>query len=582
MVQAELSGVKLRPILFIFAVSLVLGLPMLLFGPLVDGHDFYEHLNFTKHFSEQLWSGDLYPRWLVGMNHGLGSPSYFVFPPLPAYVATLLQPPGSLLHFNAFNVATFLPLFGSGICAFLWLHTTVSRKIAAACAALYMLMPYHLAIDFYRRCAIPECWAFVWMPLILYFTNRVVAGKQRAIAGLAVAYALMIFSHLVTLAMFFPIPLALTIIWCPREQRFRSFIRVCAAMALGAGISAVYLLSGLANAKYIPASRLVSRDFYQVPNQILSFGKGLFVHSLDGWFQFLQAVSWTAVSMILLATICGVVALRAGPRHSRRTVIWWIAVCYISVLMMSRISSPLWTSFPRLQQAVQFPWRLNAILCLGSVALLATCLSNLPRDRGLARSLVLYGTALIAVTWLFAYGNVLWRYRVDVPPGPPNERHLISDNDGWLVAWLPPGTNQRSSLIASQGQRVRFKNGEGVARVGMWKPRQIELETSSTAGGWVMVNQFYYPAWKAELIGQTAPLEVRTAMPEGLLEVLVPAGVQEIRVDIPVSQSEHMGRWLSTLCILLCMALGMGKEPKVFPGKIKSGRASLEQVVPSR
>jgi hypothetical protein len=575
MAQAELSELKLRPIVFIFVVSLALGLPMLLYGPLVDGHDFSEHLNFTKHFSEQFWSGDFYPRWLADMNHGLGSPSYFIFPPLPAYVATLLQPLANVLHFNAFNVATFFPLFGSGICAFLWLHTTVSRKIAAACSALYMLMPYHLAIDFYRRCAIPECWAFMWMPLVLYFTNRVIAGKQRAIAGLAVAYALMIFSHLVTVAMFFPIPLALTMLQSRREQRLRSAIRVGAAMALGAGISAVYLLSGLANAKYIPASRLVSRDFYQVPNQILSFGKGLFIHSTDGWFQFLQTVSWTVVSMVLLATICGAVALRVGPRPSRRVVIFWIAVCYIAVLLMSRFSAPLWAGFPRLQEAIQFPWRLNAILCLGSLALLAICLSNLPLDWGLARSLTFYGTALIAVAWLVAYGSVLWRYRVDVPPGPPNERHLISDNDGWLVAWLPPGTNQRSSLIASQGQKAKFKNGDGIAQVRAWKPRQIELETNSAAGGWVMVNQFYYPAWKAELIGQATAVEVRTAMPEGLLEVHVPAGVQETRVEIPVSRAEHIGRWLSVLCTLLCIVLGMSKgtEGRFRGDQIPTGKS---------
>lgn len=581
MAQVELSGVKLRPLLFILAVSLVLGLPMLLYGPLVDGHDYYEHLNFTRHFSEQFWSGDLYPRWLVDMNHGLGSPSYFVFPPLPAYVATLLQPLARLLHFNAFNVATFLPLLGSGICAFLWLQAMVGEKVAAACAAVYMLMPYHLAIDFYRRCAIPECWAFMWMPLVLYLTNRVIAGKRRAVAGLAIAVALMIFSHLVTLAMFFPIPLAVAILQSRRGQRLRSVIRVGAAMALGAGVSAAYLLSALAHAKYIPASRLVSRIFYQVPNQILSFGKGLFVRSSDGWFQFLQTVSWTTVSMVLLATICGAVAFKVGPQDLRRIVGFWMAVCYVAVLLMSRLSSPLWTGFPRLQEAVQFPWRLNAMLCLGSLALLAICLSNLPRNWGLARSFAVYGTGLIVVFWLFAYGNILWRYRVDVEPGPPNERHLISDNDGWLVAWLPPGTNQRSSLIASQGPKARFKDGDGVAQVRVWKPRQIELETNTSTGGWVMVNQFYYPAWKAELIGSTAPVDVRTAMPEGLLEIHVPAGVQEVQAEIPVSRTEHIGRWLSVLCILICVVLGVIKEPKVASGEIKSGRASLEQVGPS-
>jgi len=568
--RPEISKVKLRPILFIIAFSLFVGFPMLVYGPLVDGHDTYEHLNFTKHFSEQFWQGDIYPRWLVDMNHGLGSPSYFVFPPLPAYLCTLLQPVAKVFHFNAFNLTAFLPLLGSGICAFLWLHTMVNQRVAAVSAALYMLMPYHLAIDFYRRCAIPECWAFMWMPLILYFTARVIAGKQRAVAGLALAYALLIFSHLITLVMFFPIPLALAIIQPPTGQRVRSVLRVGMAMALGAGISSVYLLSALANAKYIPASRLVSRDFYQVANQLLSFGKGLFVHPADGWFQFLQAVSWTAVSMVVLATICGLVAWKFGPRDCRQTVILWIAVCGSAVVLMSRLASPLWVHFDKLHEAIQFPWRFNALLCVGTLALVATCLSNLPPDWGLPKAIAVSGVALITATWLFAYGNVLWRYKVDVAPGPPNERHLISDNDGWLVAWLPPGTNQRSSLIASQGPKARFKQGDGSAEVRLWKPRQIELETNSAAGGWVMINQFYYPTWKAELVGQTAPLEIRAAMPEGLLEVEVPAGIQEIRVGIPVSRAEHLGRWLSALSALLCILWGSRKEPQVTSSETES------------
>ena len=168
--MGKLNLTKVAPILALFLVSAVLGLPMLLHGPLVDGHDAYEHLNFIKHFSEQFWQGDFYPRWLIDMNTKLGSASYFVYPPLPAYVCVLLEPAARILHFNAFNVAAWLPLFGSGIAALMWLQGFVDKRVAAACAALYMLMPYHLAINFYSRCDIPECWAFVWMPLILYFT----------------------------------------------------------------------------------------------------------------------------------------------------------------------------------------------------------------------------------------------------------------------------------------------------------------------------------------------------------------------------------------------------------------------------
>lgn len=77
------SRIQFRYILLVVACAVVLGFPLLRYGPLTDGHDTHEHLNFIKNFSAQFWHGDLYPRWLMDMNKGLGSPSFFVFPPVP-------------------------------------------------------------------------------------------------------------------------------------------------------------------------------------------------------------------------------------------------------------------------------------------------------------------------------------------------------------------------------------------------------------------------------------------------------------------------------------------------------------------
>jgi hypothetical protein len=54
--------------------AVVLAAPMLGYGPMPQGHDTDEHLNFARYFGEQFWGGEWYPRWLIGMNHGLGSP----------------------------------------------------------------------------------------------------------------------------------------------------------------------------------------------------------------------------------------------------------------------------------------------------------------------------------------------------------------------------------------------------------------------------------------------------------------------------------------------------------------------------
>jgi len=119
-------------VLVLTAAAVVLGLPMLIYGPMVNGHDTYQHLNYSQHFATQFWEGEWYPRWLLGINHGLGSPSLYIYPPFASYVTALLQPVGSVLHFNSFKVAEFLALLGSGWAAFLWMRTLVSRALISA------------------------------------------------------------------------------------------------------------------------------------------------------------------------------------------------------------------------------------------------------------------------------------------------------------------------------------------------------------------------------------------------------------------------------------------------------------------
>lgn len=62
-----------RHLVIIVAVALLLTMPLLING-CMNGHDFFFHVIFSHHFTEQFWNGDLYPRWMSKMNAGFGSP----------------------------------------------------------------------------------------------------------------------------------------------------------------------------------------------------------------------------------------------------------------------------------------------------------------------------------------------------------------------------------------------------------------------------------------------------------------------------------------------------------------------------
>ena len=65
---------RFRDVALILGASIGLGFPALHYG-MPDGHDSYEHVSRYSSVANQFREGEIYPRWLAGMNSGLGSPA---------------------------------------------------------------------------------------------------------------------------------------------------------------------------------------------------------------------------------------------------------------------------------------------------------------------------------------------------------------------------------------------------------------------------------------------------------------------------------------------------------------------------
>ncbi len=202
----------------IAAAGIVLALPVLILGIPIFSDDGVTHAMWYSRFSEQLWSGDLYPRWLMNMNGGLGSPVFFYNPPVPFFLTSLLRPlfANDPQGWHQVGVSCAIALVASGISAYFWLKEISDPKSAIVAAVLFMAMPYHLA-DLYMRGAMAELWAFVWLPLILFFTYRIARGRWFACAGLAVSYALLVMTHLPTTLIFSVVPIGYVLFTANRE-----------------------------------------------------------------------------------------------------------------------------------------------------------------------------------------------------------------------------------------------------------------------------------------------------------------------------------------------------------------------------
>ncbi len=68
---------KKSSVLILILVGCILAFPIIFYGIPFQSDEGVPHARLYIHFSEQFWNGELYPRWLVGMNNGLGSPVLF-------------------------------------------------------------------------------------------------------------------------------------------------------------------------------------------------------------------------------------------------------------------------------------------------------------------------------------------------------------------------------------------------------------------------------------------------------------------------------------------------------------------------
>ena len=280
------------------------------------GHSTITHILYQHYFDEQISQGDWYPHWIISMNRGLGSAVYYAQYPLPYYVPWAI---GKILpfHWGSYEEARTLGLgvvlaaILGGLFTYTWCATFVDRLSAMLAAIIFLTLPYTLTIDIYLRAAIGEFWALAFLSLSFYFIERMAAGSRRALPGLAVAFALVILSHLFTAVLLAPVLLAYVIWRVPRTRRIQSVCQLFAAFLLATGLAGVYALPFLAQRRFFhPENFLLTQGANASPlSQMFSFNARTFPSS---WGSPGSLPLVIAVRIIALATavFIGIVLFR--------------------------------------------------------------------------------------------------------------------------------------------------------------------------------------------------------------------------------------------------------------------------------
>ncbi len=524
-----ISTLTRRPVLSLFLVGLAACLPLLALGAL-DSHDRAYALLLYKDFSQQLFSGTLYPRWMDSFNNGLGAPVLYYYSPLPFYFLALID----MLSFFKLSDMRILGLglgfaFAlSSLCAYAWLRQDFERKIAFCGALAYALAPYHLMIDVYNRGTITELMAYIWLPLIL-LSIRQTRTKNWAWLAVAVSYAGLILSAIP--AFMFATPLF--VLYASLQSLYRRnatpFLMTSFGLLIGFALCGGYMITALSMSDYIFQERAWTGKF-DPRNWLLC----LACSDAKFWF-FLRLLTFSALAQSFLVWALWRLLQKQEKQLENHM---WIMCAGGALFFMSALSLPLWNILPVIER-IQFPWRLFMVTELALAYMTARYLlyrEKFPSFKAsflLAMALCIYGVAMMQVV---AFSLLKKTHTVA-------EAELIIARGEYFDCYVPRNVTLTYPEILSTPAYPKVMLLSDPARpIDIEKmPHGFRFRIEEASPGTVKIRQFAFPTWEARIAETDTVLTIRAVPDSGEMLIDYPGGAGTVELRHRPLAGERLG-----------------------------------------
>jgi uncharacterized membrane protein len=522
----------------LFALAALIFLPVLTYS-LPNGDDMAQHCWWAREFIAEIREGTLYPRWLSGAYDGRGSPVMIYYPPLPFFVIAFF----SIFTANplmALALGCWIGLAISGSTMYLLSRSLLSRQEAIMAAGFYMILHYHL-FDFFHRSAQHEFWAFAWVPLLLYGLYRIsTEHKLRALPYVAFSYAMLLVTHVPTALMItFVTPFYLILL----TRDIKRLISAASGLITGAGMAGIFIIPFLFERDYLKS--------LGDKTDIQRFDAGFLMENLGEAFQqipfpssgnfhlFILAGDWIALGLLILLVAITWVLWKSEYRHNplvRGT--WFITI--FSLLMTTRISSPLWQFIPKFK-SIQFPIRWLLIVSLGASLLTAIAVSFILRHSKLP---VYQATALgVAIIFNLAISGLVLLKAPFQPEALQKRLAYYTDVREYHPKWWD---QQRHTELDKAPAVVDQGNATVVA---LDKSRMNQSYTISASEDSVLrFRTLYFPGWTARIDGQVASV---APSKDGHIELKVISGEHNLTLDFEDTPTRTTGKIISALSLII-------------------------------
>lgn len=509
----------------IFGIKLLL-LSLFMMAPLYGmlalkwprAHDYILYAGILSEFSSQFWHGQWYPRWLMEVYEGYGSPIFFYYNPLAFFILTPLEFLKSWDPYGLWRVlfGMQIALIVSGITCFRWLRHHFDTPKAQMGSLLYAGFPYFPILIYYNY-GVASLWTIAFFPLVLEGIDRLRTDDWRGVPRLVFAFAFVCLSHLLTLITFMLVPISYVLIMAAKGQRFRQFFLVGISGVLAIALCFFYLLPMLLNQPFINSQRFIT--------EVGSYSDHFWmIHSLFGFLCFIPPLLGLYFEQ----------PKNAVHYASKSVVRYWVLIMVALLFIISPASRWLWDVFTPLH-FMQFPMRFYTGMWPAAVFLAVLWLPQ-AKTRGIYAFLLM--VMLINVTmnsWDTWFNNS--------PPADGTKTIVNMNNNPvynprWVEEPLPVG------IFQSADAEAIIVEGDGEVHLTQWSPTAIKFHaTISGESGRVLLHQFYFPYWQSD-VGTIEPFH-------GFLSLSLSKGDHEITLTGGEFLGKHIGNAISAVTLLL-------------------------------
>ncbi len=513
--------------------------------------------------SAALADGQFPVRWAPDLR--FGEPIFNFYAPLPYYIGAVIH----LLGFNYLMLAKILFITSSILSAltmYIFIKELLGNKAGIVASVLYTYAPYR-AVDIYVRGSLSETWAFVFFPLIFYYSLRVFKNANfKSILFLSLSLSGLFLTHNVTTVMFLPF----LILWWiyllilkyrtladTKDSAFLLIWHLCVALVLGIGLAAFFILPAIferdfIQTKYLTVGYFDFRAHFVAFKQFFSlfwgYGSSLWGPN-DGLSFQVGMINW----LVLLTTFVFAIIFRKDKNLLGLTL--FLGVSFIaSIFLQHNKSAFIWEAFP-IMAFIQFPWRFLAISVF-IVAIAGGVITTyfernskeLIRFKNKSNLLILFLiVATIASTFsYFKPKEYTDDSFFDKFLNKEKMRQGIDLTKDYLPIWVKTVDGAvfnapRAEKGSIEVTNINKKSTSLSASVKVLDDSSIELPIT------------YFPGWEVRTNDRVINQENPSKM--GLIRFKLPKGIFNIKIELKNTPVRAIGNWISLISALAVIAL---------------------------